>query len=729
MANKGYPKTKFSIEDKTADIEVNTNSVGSNMPLAMQAFTSDRGPEDWTIITSLKDFIKQYGEISYVRHGQPQLTVAEILKAGGAVLGKRLVGEDATLANITICAKVVKLEQNDFTITNTADNVTTTKTYTGNNNTNYVYFYAKDGYTEGNTVIHQVKTFDEAIRDYVSIENTSFSTYTADQLVAMDDFPLFTITAVGRGVSNLSFSIDVNHNANNSFPEYLLYTFNIYRNNEKIEQINFSFNPNITINNVSYAMNPKINLGSSEIRIKNYENSTEAFAAYLAISTKTSNITANAVNMTKNDIINSDFINGKDRTGTVTLGNLITHSTDEKISCSTKVGDADATTALEDFDIWSHFKPNNATIPANSIIQPNGSSIKFSFSTASSTAVGTNDINFNDEAPIKKAFLSESATGISVYENLLLNAFGKKYDASTGKIETLKSNKEIISDQTTVIYNQFDPVIYDVDKYKVDFTCDNGYPLLVKRAITELVDFRGDMVYIADIGNKKLLNANSIISKAQEIFTKTDTYDYRSKFVALYHNVFDIYDPYSGKQITVTMPYLIASKLVTHIANGAGRPFAGMLHDITFPEIIRNSINYIPRITPYEDSKQLLVNNNINYLSMYNELCVMETMYVNQPDYTQLSYLNNIMAIQHIIKAIRNRCPASRYTFMDGNDLERYIEDANNIINQYNSYFKSISITYMADEAYEANNIFYAVLKVQFKNFIQEEYFKIIAIS
>ena len=728
MANKGYPKTRFSIEDKTADIEVSTNSVGSNMPLAMQAFTSDRGPEDWTIITSLKDFIKQYGEISYVRHGQPQLTVAEILKAGGAVLGKRLVGEDATLANVTICARVVKIEQNPI-VSSTTENITTTKTYTGNSDTNYVYFYAKDGYTENNTVIHQVKTFDEAIRDYVSIENTSFSTYTADQLVAMNDFPLFTITAVGRGVSNLSFSIDVNYNTNSSVPKHLLYTLNVYRNNEKIEQINFSFNPNVTINNVSYAMNPKINLGSSEIRIKNYENSTEAFAAYLAISTKTSNITANAVSMTKNDIINSDFINGKNRTGTVTLGNLITHSTDETLSCSTKVGDADATTALEDFDVWSYLKPNNATIPANSIIQPNESSIKFSFSTASSTAVGTNDINFNDEAPIKKAFLSESATGISVYENLLLNAFGKKYNTTTGKIETLKSNKEIISDQTTVIYNQFDPVIYDVDKYKVDFTCDNGYPLLVKRAITELVDFRGDMVYIADIGNKKLLNASSIISKAQEIFAETDTYDYRSKFVALYHNVFDIYDPYSGKQITVTMPYLIASKLVTHIANGAGRPFAGMLHDITFPEIIRNSINYIPRITPYEDSKQLLVNNNINYLSMYNELCVMETMYVNQPDYTQLSYLNNIMAIQHIIKAIRNRCPASRYTFMDGNDLERYIEDANNIINQYNSYFKSISITYMADEAYEANNIFYAVLKVQFKNFIQEEYFKIIAIS
>ena len=51
------------------------------------------------------------------------------------------------------------------------------------------------------------------------------------------------------------------------------------------------------------------------------------------------------------------------------------------------------------------------------------------------------------------------------------------------------------------------------------------------------------------------------------------------------------------------------------------------------------------------------------------------------------------------------------------------------IIREYSTNFKSITCEYMADEAYEQNNIFYAVLKVQFKNFIQEEYFKIIAIS
>jgi hypothetical protein len=66
---------------------------------------------------------------------------------------------------------------------------------------------------------------------------------------------------------------------------------------------------------------------------------------------------------------------------------------------------------------------------------------------------------------------------------------------------------------------------------------------------------------------------------------------------------------------------------------------------------------------------------------------------------------------------------------MDGTDLQRYLDDTISIINNYNSFFKSISIKYMADADYESQNIFYAVLTVQFRNFVQEEYFRIFAIS
>ena len=87
------------------------------------------------------------------------------------------------------------------------------------------------------------------------------------------------------------------------------------------------------------------------------------------------------------------------------------------------------------------------------------------------------------------------------------------------------------------------------------------------------------------------------------------------------------------------------------------------------------------------------------------------------------------MIVQEVIKVIRTKCPSSRYTFMEGEDLEDYITDATSIINEYKTYFDSIQMIYMADEKYESNNIFYAVIKVKFKNFVQEEYFKVIAIN
>lgn len=723
MAVKGYPRTRFDIEDRTTALEIATTSVGAPQPLAMQAFTSDRGPEEWTPIYNLKEFIEKYGEISFVRHGQPQLTVAEILKAGGAVLGKRIVDDNATLANITIHAKIITGSAN------------------GNTGCKYVYFYADS--------VTTAKTYDEAIAPYIALENTKFSIINQSSTTETgndnenpgssndnetSDYPLFTITAIGRGYSNLSFVIKPIY-TNKKGSNYLLYTIEVYRDNKVIESINFSFNPNIVINNISYSMNPKINLGSTQIKVRNYENTIESFASALATNVKTDKI--NNISMTKNDIVNSDFISGKDKTGKTTLGNLITRAgtgTENQQQITTGTGN-EASTASH--NMWIELIPSELTAsgtgankrPKSNVIQATDSGIiEFSFTTADTEVVNNTTVisaagrycnpasGGISYAPIADA-ITGSAASASAYETALLNAFGKRMDGATLK------NIEV--DGNTALYPQFSTDIYDLDRYKVDFICDCGYPINVKRAITDLVEYRGDMVFIADLGGEKLSNTSDITSKAANIFDS----DHESKFVAIYHNVFDIYDPYSGKQITVTMPLLLASRLVTHIANGAGRPFAGILHDVTFPEIIKNSVNYIPRTTPDEDQKQKLIDANVNYLAIYNNLYVMDTMYVNQSNYTQLSYLSNIMGVQQIIKKIRDKCPATRYTFLDGNDLEKYIDDAMSVVNNYNSFFKSISINYMADESYESNNIFYAVLKVQFRNFVQEEYFKIIALS
>ena len=108
----------------------------------------------------------------------------------------------------------------------------------------------------------------------------------------------------------------------------------------------------------------------------------------------------------------------------------------------------------------------------------------------------------------------------------------------------------------------------------------------------------------------------------------------------------------------------------------------------------------------------------------------MNSEYTSQTEYTQLSWINNVLAVQQVIKAIRVLCPKIRYSFLDGEDLQNYKKDVQNlIVDKYSSLFKSFSIEYVEDGIYENNKIIYACLYAKFRNFIQTEIFKIIALQ
>jgi hypothetical protein len=622
---KGYPRSRFEIIDQTNVQEIPQTSVGSPIPMAMAAYTSDKGPEEWRLLFNLSDFTAQTGPISFLKHGQAQLTVAEELRSGACVLCKRMVSSDATLANVTIRARVLKID-----------------------NVSYVYYYANS--------VADIQTFDDACTEgSVEIDTA------ANEL----DVPLFTVTPMGRGVSNLFFRIVPEYTVSRS-ASYVKYSFEIYENQELLESIIFTMNPDIIIDGVSQAMNPKVKANSKQVKVNLYEDGLYKLISALAETTE-----LDGTRLSISQLINMDFINGTNTRGTTKLGGIVV---------AAESGDTDLWTSNKPDSIGTVYELNDAT----GVPMDNGSYGKMG------------------ATPI-----SESAE----YTDMLLEVFGKKLtaDESSGVSVTAL----------------FDPVIYDQDAYKVDFICDCDYDPAVKQAIINMVEFRGDCVFLMDLGTK----VNSIATIRDAMDTGKFNSEYFSNYVAIYHNWCKIYDPYTSKQITVTIPYLLASRMVSHISEGVGLPFAGILHNITFPEIVENSLNFLPVEVPGLDQKQLLVDMNVNYISFYDGTPVMETMYVNSADYTQLSYLHNIMAVQDVIKTIRTKCPRTRYTFLSGTDLQNYIDDATAVINQYNSNFKSISIQYMADEKYESNNIFYATLKVQFKNFVQEEYFRVIAIS
>ena len=121
--------------------------------------------------------------------------------------------------------------------------------------------------------------------------------------------------------------------------------------------------------------------------------------------------------------------------------------------------------------------------------------------------------------------------------------------------------------------------------------------------------------------------------------------------------------------------------------------------------------------------------NRINYAAYIGEDLVLETEYTSQDEYTQFSFLNNILGTQEVVRAIRTRCPAIRYSFIDGEDLERYKADIEDVIANYRSNFKSIEFSYVNDPTYVNNKIFYAALNVCHRDFIQTEWFKVTAIT
>ena len=309
----------------------------------------------------------------------------------------------------------------------------------------------------------------------------------------------------------------------------------------------------------------------------------------------------------------------------------------------------------------------------------------------------------------------EGDVNLSIPEGLPL-AEGSNGSFKNYPLASVDYEKQLIE----ALNGTFTNDIYDIDNILLDAIIDANYPEKVKAEIEKLIDFRKDAFYFRDLG-LDLNDAESILSNAATAM--------KSCYVGIYSNSYDVIDPYSKKQITVTTGYSLARILPSHFVYSRSNPLAGHLHNFIFDEIIEGTVNYLPKIIPGKDQKEELFAHGINFISYLDGTPVLESQYTSQEDFTGLSFINNVLSIQEVIKAIRIKCPKSRYTFMESDDLVKYEEDIKELLNNYTSKFKSLTFEYAADPTYEQNMTFYAVLYVTFKKFIQAEVFRIVAIN
>lgn len=292
---------------------------------------------------------------------------------------------------------------------------------------------------------------------------------------------------------------------------------------------------------------------------------------------------------------------------------------------------------------------------------------------------------------------------------------------SNGSFGTSPLTSDAYTDELVKAFNgTFTHDIYDVDNIILDGIIDANYPDKVKRAIESLIEFREDAFFFCDLGTG-LMTVEDILAKADSVA--------KSRYIGIYGNSYDVIDEYSKKQITVTTGYTLAQILPKHFAENRHAPVAGSLYGFTFDEIVEGTINFLPKIIPGRNQKEELFSNHVNFISYLDKVPVLESEYTTQEDYSGFSFINNTLAVQRVVKAIRVKCPKSRYSFMEEEDLVKYEEDVQAILNNYTSNFTTLKMEYAADKTYEQNMTYYAILYIQFKKFVQAEVFRIIAIN
>lgn len=276
------------------------------------------------------------------------------------------------------------------------------------------------------------------------------------------------------------------------------------------------------------------------------------------------------------------------------------------------------------------------------------------------------------------------------------------------------------------VYNgTYDDNIYDLNKYQIDAAFDANYPDDVKKAIQVLADYRKDFFFFQDLGF--VYTFDQIKLKAAQAMP--------SIFTALYHLSYQIEDPFSKKHIPVTCTYTLAKLFVNHFLNNKANPFEGILYGIILSDAIEGTVNYIPKKLPNIDQKQQLVDINVNYATYYNDQLVIESECTCQEKNTELSWINNVIAIQEVEKAIRVKCPKSRYTFIDadGNGdssaFDNYKKDVEELLTNYQSNFKKLEFDYTYDETQVQNKQFYASIFFSFRDFMESEVFNLFAIN
>ena len=708
-----YAGTKFNWYDQSGITQTVEAEEIVNRPLFMTGITADKGTEELVRLHG-DDFYKMYGRnLSFTKHGQPLLQAGRIIDQGAELLVKRVVAEDSTLSNIVIVANVsdTEVQREDangnlvYTDPNTGEETTESQVQKVDADGNLIYTDAagaevteaqsqkKDDNgnllfidADGKETVESQSQKKDVDGNLLFIDpNTGDETTSSDDGVGVTYLPS-TVENVAAMVDNTAVMVDceaVMDDTGCNVKWEVQTVSNCKTYDEVMESAQELFDDAAGVYPMIVVTDIGRNADCKAIRIApDYDISRSLGFMFYRVFEFENTTSEENINITMNPSIkyrNVSYAINKYSMGQLQLG-TVDGVFDAYVA---KLAEA-AGLSVDEMKMLDVINGTNCKGVALHGIVIDPDSVDLSYDYGISLQSGSNGTQLGD-AP----FSSEN------YGTAVAKLFNGEY-----------------TDE-----------VYDVDIHKICAICDANYPKVVKDAIKNFVDFREDCSYFRDLG-LGLETFDLIYAEAQK---------YKgSRFCSNYMTSYKVTDPYTNKRIDVTMMYDFAPTLVNHFVNGmASNPLAGEINGFTMDSAIRGTVNYVPRKTPVTDQKGLLDDARINYATYYEYEgnLVVDSLYTAQDEYTQLSYINNVLAIQEVMRAVRTACPKNRFKFTSANDFSDYAEAVNEVLEYYKNNFETLNFVYLEDPTKEAQKIYYAAIEFTFNNWAQSEIFDLYALN
>lgn len=711
-----YTGTIFNWHDNSG-FETNTEVPDSvNRPLFMVVNSFDKGPEKLMEVDATT-FNDLYGTMSFSRHGQGSIQAQNIINAGGRLLVKRVCASNSALANSVLVAKVTSEGKLSWTIKK-IESVTVS--------------------TSSGTVTREPHSFAEikkaAVDEFFNAE--------------AQEYPLFVITDNGRGISNKAMRIIPDYDTARGLDK-MIYRFYIYEGTTLTENVNISLDPTYIFNNEYYGLDKnRMTQVTGEVIPEIFDQFIEDISLkYVYKDVDEAKVTDDM----KSVVAGYDLIFGLtqkgeeiyqlDETGAVVYsGNDAVVAIeieknedgsvkeplpeyDEETGKLIDIKYADLNTAYGNKFLFDGDNGDYGVSPAKYGIEHN----VYDFYKGSDANIVTENINLPEEP-------TNAEIDRKAYQTLIRDIarvyFGKDTDGS-----------------------DIDE-IWDVDSHKIFAVADANYHKIIKDAMAVFVTFRKDCIFLRDSGIgfydvksaqdvytnytldfvKYLKNPNFInIVEALGIDPKInqEIAELRSKFIVDYGTTYEVIDPGSKKHIEVTMIYDLVTPLVTqYITSGPFAPLAGTYNGFQLNSAIQGTVNFTPIITPSSNQKQAVDDIRLNYAIFEEEdICVVQSNYTSQDKNTQLSFANNVLAIQEVARVVRTACPRNRFSLITGSDMSEYATAVTRVLEGYNSYFETLEFQYTQDPLRSIQKIFYASINFSFNNWAQTEIFDLYALA